>query len=57
MKVSGGLVGITLNAARTNFCLIAPEMSNPVGQARDMAGVASKIQIRHYNHVNLDGDY
>ena len=52
MKVSGGLVGITLNqAARTKFFLIAPEMANFAGQAKDMAGVASKIQTRHHNQT------
>ena len=52
MKVSGGLVGFTLNqAARTKFFLIAPEMANLAGQAKDMAGVASKIQTRHHNHT------
>ena len=52
MKVSGGLVGITLNqAARTKFFLIAPEMAGLAGQAKDMAGVASKIQTRHHNHT------
>ena len=52
MNVSGGLIGITLNqAARTKFVLIAPEMANLAGQAKDMPGVASKIQTRHHNHI------
>jgi len=52
MKVSGGLVGITLNqAARTKLFLIAPEMANLAGQAKDMAGVASKIKTQHHNHT------
>ena len=52
MKVHGGLVGITLNqTARNKFFLIAPEMANLSGQAKDMAGVASKIQTRHHNHM------
>lgn len=52
MKVSGGLVGITLKeAARTKFFLIASEMANLIGQAKEMAGVASKIQTRHHNHT------
>lgn len=47
MNVSGGLVGITLNqSARTKFFLIASEMANLAGQAKDMAGEASKIQTR-----------
>ena len=52
MKVHGGLVGITLNqTARNKFFLIAPEMANLSGQAKNMAGVASKIQTRHHNHT------
>ena len=52
MKVSGGLVGITLNQiARTKFFLIAPEMANLAEQAKGMAGVASKIQTRHHHHT------
>ena len=52
MKVSGGLVRITLKeAARTKFFLIASEMANLVGQAKEMAGVASEIQTRHHNHT------
>ena len=50
MKVSGGLVGITLNeAARTKFFLIAPRARKPRAQAKDMAGVSSKPQGRHHN--------
>ena len=52
MKVHGGLVGITLNqTARNKFFLIASEMANLSGQAKDMSGVASKIQTRHHNHM------
>ena len=50
MKVTGGLVGITLNqAARTKFFLIAPEMANLANQAKNMAGVASKSHTRHHS--------
>ena len=50
MKVSGGLVGITLNeAARTKFFLIAPELASLAEQAKNMAGVSSKLQGRHHN--------
>ena len=50
MKVSGGLVGITLNpSARTKFFLIAPELARLAEQAKDMAGVSVKIQDRHHN--------
>ena len=39
MKVSGGLVSITLNeAARTKFFLIAPELASLAEQAKSMAG-------------------
>ena len=52
MKVHGGLVGITLNqTARNKFFLTAPEMANLSGQAKDMAGVAPKIQTQHHNHT------
>ncbi|KAL9972897.1 hypothetical protein ACROYT_G019285 [Oculina patagonica] len=52
MKVSGGLVGITLDQiARTKFFLIAPEIANLAEQAKDMAGVAPKIQTRDHNHT------
>ena len=50
MKVTGGLVGITLNqAARTKFFLIAPEMANLANQAKNMAAVASKSHTRHHS--------
>lgn len=50
MKVSGGLVGITLNeAARTKFFLIAPELARLAEQAKNMAGGSSKTQGRHHN--------
>ena len=41
MKVSGGLVGITLNpSARTKFFLISPEMARLAGKAQLMAGLS-----------------
>lgn len=50
MKVSGGLVGITLNqSARTKFFLIAPELANLAEQAKNMASVSSKIRVRHHS--------
>ena len=50
MKVSGGLIGITLNeAARTKFFLIAPEHARLAEQAKKMAGVSSKTQGHHQN--------
>ncbi|KAJ7394879.1 hypothetical protein OS493_000714 [Desmophyllum pertusum] len=52
MKVTGGLVGITLNpSARTKFFLIAPEMAKLAEQAKDMAGVSSKVQSHHHNDM------
>ena len=49
MKVSGGLVGITLNpSARAKFFLIAPELSRLAEQANDMAGVSTKVQDKHH---------
>ena len=50
MKVSGGLIGITLNeAAGTKFFLIAPELARLAEQAKKMAGVSSKTQGHHHN--------
>ena len=50
MKVSGGLVGITLNeATRTKFFLIAPELASLAEQAMSMVGVPYKPQGRHHN--------
>ncbi|KAK3753092.1 hypothetical protein QZH41_010830, partial [Actinostola sp. cb2023] len=42
MKVTGGLVGITLNtSARAKFFLIAPELARLAGQAKDMQYIES----------------
>ena len=50
MKVSGGLVGITLNeATRTKFFLIAPELASLTEQAKNVVGVSYKPQGRHHN--------
>lgn len=50
MKVSGGLVGITLNpTARTKYFLIAPELARLAEQARQTAGTSSKTQTHHHN--------
>jgi len=49
MKVSGGLVGITLNpSARARFFLIAPELARLAEQANDMAGASTKVQDKHH---------
>ena len=50
MKVSGGLIGITLNeAAGTKFFLIAPELARLAEQAKKIAEVSSKTQGHHHN--------
>ena len=50
MKVSGGLIGITLNpSARTKYFLIAPELARLAEQAKLMAGTSSKTQTSHHN--------
>ncbi|KAL9978623.1 hypothetical protein ACROYT_G016160 [Oculina patagonica] len=50
MKVSGGLVGITLNPnARTKFFLIAPELAHLAEDAKEMAGTTpAKEGTRHH---------
>lgn len=53
MKVSGGLIGITLNpAARKKYFLIAPELARLAEQARQMAGASSKTPVRHHDITN-----
>ena len=50
MKVSGGLVGITLNpSARAKFFLISPELAPLKEKANDMADVSTKLQDQHHN--------
>jgi hypothetical protein len=49
MKVSVGLVGITLNpSARTQFFLISPELDRLAGEAQAMAGVSSPESVQHH---------
>ena len=48
MKVSGGLVGITLNP-RTKFFLISPELARLAGEAQQMAGVLPNTCIHHHD--------
>ena len=51
MKVSGGLIGITLNpSARTKFFLIAPEMANLAQEAFEMAGISSNTSKHHHEY-------
>ena len=50
MKVSGGLVGITLNAsARTKFSLIAPELARLATEAKSMAGLTTDPKEHHHD--------
>jgi len=49
MKVSGGLVGITLNPnTRTKYLLIAPELARLTEQAKQMAGSSSTTPKHHH---------
>ena len=49
MKVSGGLVGITLNpSARTKFFLISPELARLAGEAQEMAGLHPAAKESHH---------
>ena len=49
MKVSGGLVGIKLNAsARTRFFLIAPELARLSSEAQELAGVKPTVPVQHH---------
>ena len=50
MKVSGGLVGITLNPnARVKFFLIAPELAHLAEQAKCMAGISLSTEGSHHH--------
>ena len=51
MKVSGGLVGITLNPnARNKFFLIAPELARLAEEAKNMAGLSRQKKTgEHHN--------
>ena len=54
MKVSGGLVGITLNEnARTRFFLIAPELHCLSSQANDLANLKSSTPTKHHTFTNV----
>lgn len=49
MKVSGGLIGITLNpGARAKFFLISPEMARLASEAQHMAGCVSSARKEHH---------
>ena len=50
MKVSGGLLRITLNAsARTKFFLIAPELARLATEAKFMAGLTTDSKEHHHD--------
>ena len=50
MKVSGGLVGIMLNAsARTKFFLIATELARLATEAKSMADLTTDAQGHHHD--------
>ena len=50
MKVSSGLVGITLNpSARAKFFLIAPELARLSEQAKSMAGISFTTSGSHHH--------
>ena len=49
MKLSGGLIGVMLNAsARTRFFLVAPEQARLADEDQTMAGVTSGEQAHHH---------
>ena len=50
MKVSGGIVGITLNeSARARFFLIAPEMARLAEEVSNMADISSSGKTTHHD--------
>lgn len=52
MKLSGGLVGITLNPnARTKFFLIAPELARPAEEAKEIAGTSTANESTHHHSL------
>ena len=52
MKVSGGIVGITLNpSARTRFFLISPELARLAEEAQQMAGM-NGTTLPHHHHLS-----
>lgn len=54
MKVSGGLVGITLNPnARTKFFLIAPELARLAEEAKEMAGTTKTKEGTHHHTLTV----
>ena len=53
MKVSGGLIGITLNPnARNKFFLIAPELARLAEEAKDMAGLSKQKKTKEHHNLS-----
>lgn len=51
MKVTGGLVGITLNpTACTKYFMIAPKLARLPEQAKQMGGTSPKTPTHHHTH-------
>jgi len=49
IKVSGGLVGITLNSkALSKYFLITPQLARLAEQAKQMAGTSPKTTTHHH---------
>ncbi|CAH3185540.1 unnamed protein product, partial [Porites lobata] len=53
MKVSGGLIGITLNpSARNKFFLIAPELARLAEEAKNMAGLSRQKKAKEHHNLS-----
>ena len=53
MKVSGGLIGITLNpSARNKFFLIAPELARLAEEAKNMAGLSRQKRAKEHHNLS-----
>jgi hypothetical protein len=53
MKVSGGLIGITLNPiARNKFFLIAPELARLAEEARNMSGLSKQKKKKEHHNLS-----
>jgi len=53
LKVSGGLIGITLNpSARNKFFLIAPELAGLAEEAKNMAGLSRRKKANEHHNLS-----
>jgi len=53
MKVSGGLIGITLNPnARSKYFLIAPELARLAEKAKEMSGMSACKTEKHHHSLS-----